>query len=74
MAALEKDYEEYFCDEIKNEESKKVSNVKNLKSTIPTARLKLLNIDKRYLKEAKDMTFNPDSNSFAHYDFYDYYG
>jgi len=63
-----------FVKEIKNEESKKVSNVKNLKSTIPTARLKLLNIDKRYLKDAKDMTFNPDSNSFAHYDFYDYYG
>ena len=34
-------------------------------------RLKKLKIDERYRAEVKYMTFNPDSNSFAYYDFYD---
>jgi hypothetical protein len=59
--------------EIKNVENSKVSNVKKFKSTLPRARLKMLNIDNRYLKDAEEMSFNPESNSFAYYDFYDYY-
>jgi hypothetical protein len=38
-----------------NLENSKVSNVKKFKSTLPRARLKMLNIDNRYLKDAEEM-------------------
>ena len=37
-------------------------------------KLKILQVDKRYRHETGKMIFNPDSNSFACYDFYDWIG